>query len=870
MSSPILSLKNSFAGGEVSPQLYGRVDLTKYASWCRKLKNMLVNVDGSASNRPGTYYMGAAKYANRKCRVRKFVFSTEQAYQLEIGHEYIRFFTVTTASAIAGQIVKTIADTSAWLTGTTYYVGNYVKEAGVIYYCIKNHIAGTFATDLAFPKWVAQSIYEIPTLYQEEDLELLKFTQSADVLFIAHPDYTPQELSRLGAKNWTLTNYPFTGGPFQLPNTDPSILLDADATTGLGINVGAWAKDWITGFAYQVGMWVDDSGTTYQCLVKHTSTVFATDLSYAYWVAKSLVVFQPTHAPSVDGSSGALFQLRHYVQGVKVTQSAAGSSAGIKCGGTWRVISHGTWTSNFSVEKSTDNGATWTNLRTFTSVSDNNVSTFGTEDMANNAEPFLVRITVGVVSAGSITVDLTTDAFYQTGIVQVTAYIDGTSVTADVMRTIADTTATEDWTEGSWSDYRGWPAVVEFSPQDRLIMANTYLEPQTFWMTQSGNYYDYSRSSPLIDSDGITVNLPSREVNGINNLVPLTALLALTSSSEWSIGDPGTAFTPTSAEQRINGYEGSAFTDTVVIGNRALFAQTMGAAIRDLGYELATYSFTGSDITVMANHLFFNYVIKELDYQKYPTRVVWVTRSDGRLLSCTYLREQEVLAWSWHETNDGTDLFESCAVAPSDGLDETWFVVKRGNARYIERMVKRLGSYDIDDQFFVDSGITYSGAPATVISGLGHLEGRTVAVLADGNVKAQRAVVGGSITLDVEASVVHVGLPYTSDIETMNVEIPMKDGTAQGRKMKISQIVLGVWNSAGGWIGTTFDDLHELRDNFVDYYGTPAALYTGELKDTLGGGMNEGARICIRQIDPLPITIRYISGAVTPGGMTGV
>ena len=908
MASPIVVLKNSFAGGEVSPQLHSRVDLAKYSSWCKTLKNWIVQVDGSIINRPGTYYMGAAKYAAKECRLRKFVFSTEQAYQLEIGEYYIRFFAVTTDDAPAGQIQKyttwaaltayivgdfilnsttyyrcktahtsgatfvaTNWESTSWVTATTYYKGDYVTHSGVMYYCIYNHVAGTFATDLAFPKWVAQTILETPTPYSEADLPKLKFTQSADILFIAHPDYSPKMLIRYGAQDWYLESYPFAGGPFQLPNTNPSILIASSATSGLGVTLTATAKDWITATAYQPGEYVTESGSVYECLVKHTASVFATDLSYEYWVLSSLVVFRPTHAPDADTeSAGALFQLRHYVEGEKVTATVAGNSASINCGGTWRVISHGTWTGEFTIEKSTDNEVTWTSLRAFTSKDDFNVDTYGTEDMSGNAEPFFVRIVITAGVTGSPSVDLTTDAFYQEGIAQVTAYTSGTVVTADVTRTFANTTTTEDWTEGSWSDYRGWPGVVEFSPQDRLIWANTYTEPQTFWMTQTGNYYNFSRGNPLVDSDGVTINLPSREVNGINNLVPLTALLALTSSSEWSIGDPGTVLIPTSIEQRVNGYEGASDIDTVVIGNRAVFVQEMGSIVRDFGYELASYSFTGADLSILANHLFVNYLVVEMAYQKYPNRTVWCVRDDGKLLSMTYLREQEIVAWSWHETNDGTDLFESVSVAPANGYNEVWFVVNRGGVRYIERMVKRLETYLTADQFYMDCGITYDGAETTTITGLDHLEGKTVAVLADGAVKAQKVVSGGAITLDVAAAKVHVGLPYTSDVETLNVEIPLKDGSAQGRKMKVSQFVLGVYKSAGGWIGPTFDDLFEIRDNFVTDYGEAIDLYTGELKDSMGGGITDGARVCIRQIDPLPLSIRYIAGSITPGGMTGV
>lgn len=884
MASPILVLKNSFAGGEVSPQLHSRTDLQKYASWSRTLKNTIVHKDSSVSNRPGTHFMAEGKYDDKKCRLKKFVFSTLQAYQLEFGEYYIRFFTV---GPTAGQIVHTVSTTSAWTTDTNYTydkaigVNSYVNESGKIYRCIESHKSTTFAYDLSVNRWVEDDTFEVPTPYSEFDLPYLKFTQSADVLFVAHPEFTPKMLSRLGSTNWTFTNYPFVGGPFQLPNTDSSLLLASSATSGLGVTLTAEAKDWVAAKAYEPGNYVTESATVYKCLVKHTSAVFATELGYGYWEVSPLTVFKEGHAPSaLTGNAGSLFRLRHYVEGDATYQDVVGSSRGAKCGGTWRIISHGTWTGKFTVQKSTNGGETWTNLRSFTSKSDFNVDTYGVEDMSDNAEPFLVRVTVDELSSGAISTDLTTDPFYQIGIIQVTGFVSGSEVTGDVKRTVANTNQTTDWTEGSWGGYysddedkfvgNGWPSVIEFFPQDRLIFANTYLEPQTFWMTITGNYYDFSRSSPLVDTDGITVNLPSREVNGVNNFLPLTALLALTSSSEWSIGDPGTILTPTSIEQRVNGYEGSNGIDPVIIGNRGVYVQAMGSVVRDVGYELSSYSFTGADLGVLADHLFFNHQIIDMAYQRSPDRLVWCVRDDGILLCMTYLREQEILAWSWSNTNEGTDKYESVSVVPAIGYDEAWFVVKRGTKRYIERMDRRLTTTEPEDQFFVDCGITYDGTATTTISGLDHLIGKTVAILADGNVKPQQVVSAtGEITLDSPAEKVHVGIPFITDIETLKIDQALKDGVSQGRRAKISQFVLGLLNSRGGWVGPTFNDLYELRDNFVTKYGSNVALFTGEVKDTMGGGYEEGGKFCIRQIDPLPITVRYIAGQITFGGMTG-
>jgi hypothetical protein len=377
----------------------------------------------------------------------------------------------------------------------------------------------------------------------------------------------------------------------------------------------------------------------------------------------------------------------------------------------------------------------------------------------------------------------------------------------------------------------------------------------------------------LVDSDGITANLPSREVNGINNIVPLITLLMLTSSGEWSIGDPGTVLTPASTTIRPNGYVGASGVDSVVVGNRAIFVQTMGGLIQDLGYELASYSFTGAELSILANHLFTGYTITSMDYQKYPGKIVFCGRSDGKLLCMTYMREQEILAWTWWDTGlDGVDDYESVSVVPTTNYDELWTIVKRGSKRYIERTENRFASTSPEDQFFVDCGVTYDGSPVNVITGLPYPDGTKVAVLADGNVIANYlaplTVASGQITLPDLYSVVHVGIPYYSDIETLNAEMQMRDGSIQGKNVKISQFTVKVVNSRGGWIGIDFNTLFPLRSNSVIDYENLVTLYTGPISDVLSGGYKKDAHICLRQVDPLPFQVVALIPRLTIGGAT--
>ena len=808
----MIGIKPSFASGEFAPSLYSRIDIDKYKSGAKTLRNFIVHPSGGASNRPGLEYIATAKYANKAIKVIPFEFSTTQTYVIEAGEYYFRFY------KDGAQIAVSSAD--AWATPVVYAVGDFVTESATIYYCIEAHTSNVFATDLAAGRWVAQTIYEVPTPYSESDLAGLEYTQSADILFLTHPSHEPRQLERAGDTSWTMNLYDYQDGPYQLANIVTTKTIACSATSG------------------------DDKTLT------AAGFTFDADLV------------------------GALFKLTHYIEGQADTAAITGTGAesAITCGGTWRLITHGTWTGTIRIEKSTDGGSTWTMLREFSSADDFNADTYGTEDMSDDAEPFQIRINCTAYTSGTCNVNLTSDPYSHKGIVKITAVAGGgVTATVDVKRDLGATSATIDWAEGSWSDYRGWPGFVEFHPEDRLMFANTSTEPYSFWLTRSGNYYNFGRSSPLVDSDGISAPVPARKVNGINGLVPLNEMVALTLSNEVAIRSSSGPLTPRTVYPKISGWEGSYGIKPVLIGNRAIYVQSTGSVVRDLGYLDTSQTFEGADLTIISNHLFSGHTITDMAYQQNPDRIVWATRSDGILLSMTYMREQEVIAWTWHDTNFGTDLFESLCTIRGTGYDEVWLAVNRGGTRCIERMKKRMASSAPEDQVFMDSSYTYDGAAtSTITSGIDHLEGKTVAVLADGNVLPQKVVTGGAIVggLGAEYSVVQIGIPYFSDLETLNLEVNMPDGTAQGRKVKISQVIFRFLNSRGGWVGPDSSNLKEIRPQNRSTYNDPLALYSGDQPETLGGGFSNNGRIFYRQVDPLPVTISAIIPGISVGGMT--
>ena len=171
---------------------------------------------------------------------------------------------------------------------------------------------------------------------------------------------------------------------------------------------------------------------------------------------------------------------------------------------------------------------------------------------------------------------------------------------------------------------------------------------------------------------------------------------------------------------------------------------------------------------------------------------------------------------------------------------------------------------------FAPPGEAYDGygLPTSIVSSLGHLEGKEVTIVSDGNILDSQTVSNATITLTDSASLIHIGLPYKSDMETLNIEIPLSDGTMQGKRVMISRVMMRMANSRGGYIGPTFTNLKEILGDYRT--STDASLYTGDIKVNLGQGYKDGGNYCFRQTDPMPVTILGLLPIVTAGGSSGI
>jgi hypothetical protein len=410
-------------------------------------------------------------------------------------------------------------------------------------------------------------------------------------------------------------------------------------------------------------------------------------------------------------------------------------------------------------------------------------------------------------------------------------------------------------TPADWGGASGYPGDVVLYEQ-RSVYAGTTTRPQTMWLSSSGNLDDMT--SGTADDDGMELTLDDNSI--IRWMMAGRFLNVGTGEAEWVVSSGATdeALTPTKKKARRISRYGSSSISGMAVGNAILFIQRAGRKLRELIYDYSQDSFGDPpDLTIFAEHITATGV-KAYAFQKEPDSILWCVLNDGTIAAFTYNKAQEITAWH-HHTTDG--LFEDVAVIPVSDHDQVWFIVKRtiGGAtkRYIEYLADDFE--DQEDCWFVDCGLKYDGAGATTFTGLDHLEGKTVSILADGAVMPDATIASGTFTLDSAASVVIAGLPYTSILEPMDLETREEGGTSQGKRKKIHNVIVRFYKTLGAKIGSGAGNLDIIPFRTPsDLMGSPPPLFTGDKIVPFTGGWDRHGYIRITQEQPLPLTVLAI------------
>ena len=851
----ITHLLRSFAGGIIGPELFGRFDLTKNQTGLAKCLNWLVLPHGPVQNRPGFEYVIEAKDSTKRVRLIPFSFNTEQTFVLELGHNYARWHTGGATLLETGLAVTAITNANpgvvtyvgadpangdwmfvAGVGGMTQINGRYVKVANV------NAGANTFElTDIhgganinttAYGAYTAggtvSRVYTLSTLYTESLLFDLHYVQSADVLTVVHPNIAPYELRRLGATNWQLAQITFAP---TLAQPNRPVLTVGGPGGGTPVveryRITALAADTLeespvsdNGLQNVVG------GSAITAITKANpgvvTTAAAHDLTIGDWL----------YITGIEG----MVELVDGVYYVASTPSAVTLTLKLTpTGPAINTTAYGVYTAGGLISRDY--------VKIDLTVAGNYV------DIRPTAVSGAVRYNFYK---------------YANGLWGYIGQTEGDALRDN--RITADVSKTPPIPNDPFAGLGGnKPAAVGYHEQRRCF-AGTNNKPQNFWATRSASENNLGYSIPGRDDDVIAFRIAARDVNQIRHIVSLDQLILLTSGGEWRVSPQNSdALTPASATPKQFAAEGASNVQPVVAASSVLYVQDSGGHVNEIKYSLDNNGLSVRDLSILPPHLFDGFTLVDLAYQKTPNRVVWAVRSDGVLLGLTYLPEHDVVAWHEHRT-DGE--FESVACVKEGNEHALYAVVKRTinarTVRNVERMHTRQFT-DRADAFFVDSGATYSGAPADVITGLWHLEGETVSILADGATHPQRVVSGGSITLEAEFSKVQIGLPIVADIETLPLAFEMQ-ALGQGVTKNVNEVALRLKDTTELKVGHSFTEMQDIAQRTGEPYGAPPALITGVERVPAYPEWGEDAKICIRQDTPQPATVLSMVVEVAVGG----
>jgi hypothetical protein len=892
----VFDLQASFAGGEISPRLYGRSDLIKYETGAEVIENFIVRPEGGLMRRHGTRFAGECKTHSAESRLVPFIFSSVQAYVLEFGNLYMRVWkdygiVVSATNSITG-VTNANPAVVTYSGADNFANGDKVIISGVVgmtqlnnrEFEVANLNAGANTFELSGVNSTSygtytsggsvSKIFQLTTPYVTADLETLSFAQSADTLFVAHENYQPRTITRTADTTWTIATITQEKGPFSSLNTDTTQHVYCT----------------VTGSNYDKGDSVD---------IKSNAAIFTSGHvgSYMYleerYYGDNDVVPYPTQnvvAPSIGdqiSNNGNVYEVTaqtgadfyphqpwtHTDGDMWNSPPWTHRTKGRYLHSRWSIISLDTYT-----DANNMSGTIQTRLPNGLAPSSKNITNVtnsgGICRVTSNGHGYSTGDYVYITGVGGATqangswriINAATNTFDLEGSSAPSAYTSGGTVKRY---------ATWKYRFGAFSDARGWPSSVTLHEQ-RLVWGGTSTEPFGVWMSRSGDFYNHLPGTA--DDDAVQYAIAAPQVNVIRWLESSGNLLIGTLAQEFAafgggLGDP---ITPSNTRIVPQSNEGSAAIQPARAGNEVVFINRSGRKIYALDFDAAGSHYIANDLTEIAAHLTATgQTFTRVAWARNPASVLWALRSDGVLCSLTYRKDQQVWAWARHPLSDGT--VESIAVIPSpDGtVDDLWMIVNRtvnsATKRYVEYLAQPFepsSATDKEEMAFVDSGLRYQGSSTSTLTGLFHLEGKTVKVLRNGTLHSDEVVTNGSITLDSATTDAWVGLSYTSKVRTLRPELSVSNGTYQGQTKRVSRAVVRVYNSMGGKVSDASEAVYEnlIHRDMADLMDTSPPLRSGDYDVNLSSDYDTDGRVTVVQTEPLPLDILAVIAGLTIGG----
>lgn len=748
-------IQTNLSSGELAPQARGRVDIARFNNAAKKLTNILSTTLGGGKKRPGMQYLSETKDMTKASRLVPFVINQTEAYMIEMGDLYCRFFTPD---------------------------GLPVLSAGVP--------------------------YEIPTVYTEAELQDFDYAQSELGMYIFHGSVFPHILKTSGATAWDCSDAPISTLPFAQTGDYYAVALTLSlATVGAGRTATAASDVFLASDVGRAIIWKTGIGL----ITGYTSTTVVT--------IQIQTAFEATAVPS----------------------------------GEWNLDS-----------------------------SPQTTLTLSTPAATPEMDPPGSSVTLTLSAAGWRATDVDKYVRVNSGLVKITGYTSTTIMTGIIVIEVLSVVGAPAlaWTlEGAvWNARFGYPRTGTLHEQ-RLVAAGTDHNPQTIWGSRSGEELDFAIGPNADDGYSFTISGNDSQVNLINYLVSGRDLLALTYGGEYALsGGNDQAITPTNVKIQIQTPHGSQKVRPVTVSRQTVFAQRAGRKLRAMAYSYQDDGYLASDLTTLAEHI-TKTGIRSMAFQQEPDPIMWIVLNNGRFLACTLDKDLDIIAFSEQETDGAV---EDVAVMPNGDQEQVWFIVRRdvngAIVRYIERLqpdfYPQYGTSSPDPDVFppgdepsnwgyqLDSAVVLDSlTPSLTWSGLDHLDGREVRVIADGAERTNQTVAGGSITLTTTAQRVHVGLYMRPVVTLLTPEIQGNTGSVQGNAMSTNEVILRLHET----IGVTVDGDEALYARNFDESPLDSApsLYTGDVSISVNGWQKGVAEHTISQDHPFPFHLLAVVRSIT-------